>query len=66
MNFTNRVFLPDGRKIYVSDDNAGDQRLEELHNEYGNLKVEVCRKEFGSTLDECEVFLKTTIRGLFE
>jgi hypothetical protein len=29
-HFTNRVFLPTGDKVYVSDDVAGDNRLEQL------------------------------------
>lgn len=65
-SFTNRVYLPDGRKIYTSDDWAGDRRNEELHATYGNLKVEVCQKELGKSLDTLEVILTTTLEGLYE
>lgn len=65
MHFTNRVYLPDGNKIYVSDDQAGGMRLEELYDRYGNLTVEVCDKVWGRSLDEQTVVFKTNIEEFF-
>ncbi len=61
-NVTNRVYLPNKSRIYVSDDQYGDQRLMELFNIYGNLKVESCYKELGSSLDSLKSFWTGTIK----
>ena len=53
---TNRVYMPDGRKIYVSDDAFGQYRFEELYEIYGNCKVEACWKDWGTSLDDCIMF----------
>ncbi len=58
---TNRVYLPDGKKIYVTDDVWGDERLEQLYSTYGNLKVEACHKEWGKNLHDMEAFWSGTI-----
>ena len=63
-DYTHRVFLPDGSKIYVSDDNAGDQRLAEIYERYGNVQVEICRKEFGKVLDEQKAMCKGPITSV--
>ena len=65
MNFTNRVYLPDGNKMYVSDDQAGDNRLIELYQEYGNLKVETCHKVLGKSLDDLKVVTTGTIKSVY-
>ena len=58
---TNRVYLPDGNKIYVSDDQYGDARLLELYAKYGNLKMEWCNKVWGSALDDATAEWEGTI-----
>lgn len=58
---TNRVYLPDGSKVYLSDDAAGDERAIELYTQHGNLKIEACTKELGKSLDELEPFWSGTI-----
>lgn len=60
-SITNRVYLPDGSKIYISDDAAGDARAFELYEKYGNLKLEACNKELGKSLDELKPFWTGTI-----
>ena len=65
MQFTNRVFLPDNKKIYVSDDVAGDIRLEELFKQYGDVRVEVCKKELGKSLDELRPVIVGTISSVY-
>lgn len=62
---TNRVYLPDGRTVYVSDDRAGDDRLEELYVLYGDLTVEACYKVLGTALDDLETFWTGTITSYF-
>lgn len=64
-SITNRIFLPDGKKIYVTDDQYGDERLIELHQKYGNLKMQSCHKEFGKTLDQLKSFWTGTIEKFF-
>lgn len=60
-SITHRVFLPDGTKLYISDDWAGDRRMEELHAQHGDLKMESCNKEWGKSLDELTPFWRGTI-----
>ena len=62
---TNRVYLPDGNKIYLSDDAWGDKRIDELHQTYGNLKVEACHKEWGKSLDDMQAFWQGTIESFY-
>ena len=62
---TNRVFLPNGQKIYVSDDVYGDDRLEQIFSEYGNLKLEACYKVLGTSLDDLPAFWSGTIIEFF-
>lgn len=62
---TNRVYLPDGSKLYTSDDVAGDNRLEELFTKYGDLKIEACHKILGKNLDDLESFWTGTIKEFF-
>ena len=65
MRYTNRVFLPDNQQLYVSDDDAGDERFVELYKQYGDLKVEICEVEFGGkTLSELEPVVETSILKL--
>jgi len=64
-SITNRVILPDGNKIYCSDDLYGDVRINELHKKFGNLKIEACNKIFGKSLDEAEAFWTGTIEEYF-
>lgn len=65
-SITNRVILPDGGKMYVSDDIQGDIRLEQIYKKYGNCKIESCNKEFGGkSLDELESFWQGTIEEFF-
>lgn len=61
-SIVNRVYLPDGTKLYISDDRAGDERLEQLFKQYGDLKLEACDKEFGKGLDELKAFWTGTIK----
>lgn len=65
MAYTNRVFLPDGNTVYVSDDQYGDARLEELHAKYGNLKMESCEKIWGKSLQELEPVWSGTIEDFW-
>ena len=61
---TNRVYMPDGRKIYVSDDAFGQLRFEELYTIYGNCKVEACWKVWGTTLDDCVAWWAGDLREI--
>ncbi len=63
-DFTNRVYLPTGDRIYVSDDGFGDMRLVEFYKRFGDLKVEICQKEFGSSLHDAKVLVTTTLKDL--
>lgn len=58
---TNRVYLPDGSKMYLSDNADGDARAAELYEKYGNLKLEACYKEMGKSLDDLTPFWTGTI-----
>jgi len=58
---TNRVYLPDGQKIYITDDCAGDERMFQLYEKFGNLKMEACHKEWGKLLDDMKPFWAGTI-----
>lgn len=60
---TNRVYLPDGSKLYISDDAAGDRRAFELYRQHGNLKLEACYKDQpqAKSLDDLEPFWTGTI-----
>lgn len=62
-NVTNRVYLPDGTKVYLSDGTAGDYRAEELYERYGDLKLEACYKdqEGANSLDDLVPFWTGTI-----
>jgi len=51
-NITNRVILPDGNKIYATDDMHGDNVIEQIYKEYGDCKIETCEKVLGKSLDE--------------
>jgi hypothetical protein len=62
---TNRVLIPNRRPLYVSDDVAGDNRLEELYILYGNLPLEACNKEPGRSLDDLTPFWTGTIEEFF-
>lgn len=62
--FTNRVYLPDGNTVYISDDGYGQERLEQLYAAYGNLTVEICEKQFGRSLSESPVLVTTTLRRM--
>lgn len=59
-NYTRRVLTPQGR-LYVSDDLAGDYRLEELFTQYGDLRFEFCEKIPGHSLDEAHAEFSLTI-----
>lgn len=61
---TNRVYLPDGNTVHISDDGYGQERLEALYAELGDLKVEICQKEFGRSLSESQVLVTTTLRRM--
>lgn len=60
---TNRVYLPDGTKLYFSDNVAGDARIYQLYQRFGNLKLEACYKdqEGAQSLDDLEPFWSGTI-----
>lgn len=58
----NRVILPDGGKMYISDDAQGDKRAAEIYTKYGNCKLEACYKDSGKSLDELEPFWSGTIK----
>lgn len=60
---TNRVYLPDGSKLYLSDDRAGDTRAFELYQQYGDLKLEACYKDQpgAKSLDDLKPFWTGTI-----
>lgn len=60
-DFTRRVYTPKGI-IYLSDDLAGDNRLEEIMVRYdnGNLKIEVCDKRSGNRLNDLKPEYTTT------
>lgn len=60
-SITNRVILPDTTTLYISDDQYGDRRMEELYVEYGDATVEVCHKELGKNLDELTPFFRCTL-----
>lgn len=62
-SITNRVILPDGTKIYLSDDQHGDARAGELYEKYGNLTMESCYKdqEGAKSLDDLTPFWSGTI-----
>lgn len=62
-NITNRVYLPSGDKLYLSDDSAGDARAMELYKQYGNLKLEACFKDQEGTnsLDDLAPFWSGSI-----
>lgn len=71
---TNRVYLPRkavqekkllSDKVYVSDDRAGDDRLVELYQHFGNLKMEACYKDSGESLDDLKPFWEGTVREFF-
>ncbi|NBW18004.1 MAG: hypothetical protein EBR82_59530 [Caulobacteraceae bacterium] len=60
-DFTRRVYTPEGI-VYISDDLAGDNRLEQIMEQYnnGDLKVEVCNKNSGTRLDDLKPEYTTT------
>lgn len=60
---TNRVYLPDGTKLYFSDNIEGDTRIFKLYEQHGNLKLEACYKdqEGAKSLDDLEPFWVGTI-----
>ena len=60
-DFTRRVYTPGGI-IYISDDLAGDNRLEQIMEQYnnGDLKVEVCDKRSGTRLNDLKPEYTTT------
>ena len=68
--YSYKVILPKNTSkigyIGVSDDNAGEYRLYELHQKYGNLKVEVYDRNeiFGVGYNGAEPVYKTTITEL--
>lgn len=64
-DFTNQVHTPRG-DVFVADDVHGDRVIEQLFEQYGNIKVTVRRKVFGQSLASGEVVLKTTLKGLYE
>ncbi len=64
--FTHRVYLPDGNTVYVTDEAAGFQRLVEAYEHFGNLKVEVCRYEWGKFLSDAKIIHTTTLKELVE
>lgn len=69
MKLLNKVFLPDGNYIYVSDDIYGDERLEQLYKQYGDLTVFVYEydKLWGvKDTSNVQPELKTTIIKLYE
>jgi ABC-type metal ion transport system substrate-binding protein len=55
--------LPDGTKVYISDDSAGDARASELYEKHGNLKLEACYKDQpeAKSLDDLKPFWTGTI-----
>lgn len=66
-NLTNRVFLPGGNTLYVSDDNAGDARFADLIDEgHGNAKVEVCDKRTGKSLQDLKPFIIGTVEKIYD
>lgn len=65
-SLTNRVFLPGGKKIYLSDDVAGDNLALELYKLHGDLKMEVCDKEWGKSLDEAKPIWSGTLNENYE
>jgi hypothetical protein len=64
--YTNRVYLPDGDTVYVTDEAEGNDRFVELYTGYGDLKVEICKSEWGKSLSDCEVLVNTTLIELLE
>lgn len=63
-NVVNRVILPDGGKLYVTDDVAGDNRMEQIYTKYGNCKIEACYKDenqAAKSLDDFKPFWTGTI-----
>lgn len=68
MTLSYRVHLPAGQTIGVSDDAAGDRRLEELFKKYGDCTVEVYDRNdvFGRGFDQATPMLVSTIKQLFE
>lgn len=67
-NVTNRIYLPDGTKVYLSDDRAGDARAFELYERHGNLKLESCYKdqEGAKSLDDLKPFWTGTIEEQYQ
>lgn len=61
MRYTIRVFLPKNKEIYISDDLAGDIRLEQMYAEFGDVKIEICEKIIGLSLQELEPVVTTTL-----
>jgi len=62
---TNRVILPNGKKVYVTDDNYGDDVIEQIYEQYGNCEIQACTKVFGNSLDTLKPFWTGTITNYF-
>lgn len=66
MKFSYVVLTPQGR-VAISDDLAGDERFEQIFNQYGNLNVLVYDREqvFGVGWEGVKPLYETTITELF-